>query len=140
MEIPRSLADAMIEHAQEEDPNECCGLLAGTEAGVQKHYRMTNIEKSPYRYSMDGKELLLTYREIEDAGMEIQVIYHSHTHSPAYPSQTDVRLATWPDAYYLLLSLADKDANDQLVRKEPPELRIFRITDGEISEEPLTIS
>lgn len=120
----------MVQHAREEDPNECCGLLAGPNGQIVKQYRITNAEQSPYRYSMDSKELLQAYREIEDSGWDIQVIYHSHTHSPAYPSATDVRLATWPDAYYLLVSLMDK---------ENPDLRIFRIVDSEITEEPLSV-
>ena len=131
MDIPRPLKEAMVLHALEEDPNECCGLLARKEGTLVGHYRMTNAEKSPYRYSMDGKELLATLREIEDNGGEIAVIYHSHTHSPAYPSATDIRLATWPDAYYLVVSL---------VNKQDPELRAFRIVDGKVTEEPVTIT
>ena len=140
MEIPKRFSDAMVEHALEEDPNECCGLLAGKDGEVLKHYRITNAVKSPTRYSMDSKELLMAYREIEDSGWEIQVIYHSHTHSPAYPSDTDVRLATWPDSYYLLMSLAEPDGNGQLLRKTPPQLRIFQILDGKITEEPVVIT
>ena len=120
----------MVAHAIEEDPNECCGLLSGKDGKLTGHYRMRNSEQSPYRYSMDGKELLLTLREIEDGGAELQVIYHSHTHSPAYPSATDVRLATWPDASYLLVSLENKD---------DPEIRVFRIVDGAVTEEPVAI-
>ncbi len=120
----------MIEHAREEEPNECCGVLAAAKGQVVKHYRITNVEHSPYRYSMDGKELFVAYREIEDSGWDLAVIYHSHTHSPAYPSATDVRLATWPDAYYLLVSLQDK---------EHPDLRNFTIVDEQVTEVPLTI-
>ncbi len=130
MEIPRELRDAMVSHALEDDPNECCGLLAGKDGKLTGHYRMRNAEASPYRYSMDGKELLSTLREIEDGGAELQVIYHSHTHSPAYPSATDIRLATWPDAYYLLVSLENKD---------DPDVRAFRIVDGAVTEEPVVI-
>lgn len=130
MEIPRPFADAMVQHALEEDPNECCGVLASKDGRVVKHYPMTNTEHSPYRYSMDGKELLATYREIEDNGWDLGVIYHSHTHSPAYPSATDVRLATWPDADYLLISLVDK---------ADPDLRNYTIVDEQIAEAPLTI-
>ena len=121
----------MVKHALEDDPNECCGLLAGKDGAVMEHYRMTNVERSPYRYSMDGKELLFTNRKIEDLGWEILVIYHSHTHSAAYPSETDVRLATWPDAYYLLVSLQNK---------EDPDIRLFRIADSAITEEPVVIT
>ena len=120
----------MVAHALEEDPNECCGLLAGKDGKLTGHYRMRNAEQSPYRYSMDGKELLMTLREIEDGGAELQVIYHSHTHSPAYPSATDVRLATWPDAAYLLVSLENR---------QDPDIRAFRIVEGEVTEEPVVI-
>ena len=140
MEIPREFADAMVQHAIEEDPNECCGLLAGKDGQVLKHYRMTNTEGSPYRYNMDGKELLLATREIDDNGWEMQVIYHSHTHSPAYPSNTDVRLAeNWPDPYYLLVSLREFDQAGALVRGEPAT-RVFRIVDGQVAEEPIVIT
>lgn len=140
MDIPKQFADAMTEHALEETPNECCGLLAGKDGEVHKHYRITNADKSPYRYSMDSKELLMAYNEIDDNGWEIQVIYHSHTHSKAYPSDTDVRLATWSDSLYLLLSLAEPDEKGQLARKDPPELRIFKITDGNVAEESVVIT
>jgi proteasome lid subunit RPN8/RPN11 len=131
VEIPQRFKDEMIKHSLEENPNECCGLLAAKDGEVMKHYRITNAERSPYRYSMDAQELLAAYREIDDSGWEVEVIYHSHTHSPAYPSDTDVRLATWPDSFYLLVSLVNKD---------DPELRVFRILDGEVIEEPLVIT
>ena len=140
LEIPRAFADEMIAHAQQENPDECCGLLAASDGQIVKHYRITNAEKSPFRYRMDPKDLLNATREIEDNGWDLQVIYHSHTHSEAYPSQTDARLALWrdtqeaiwPDAYYALVSLMDK-AN--------PHVRAFRIQDGgAITEEELVIT
>ena len=132
MEIPAEIRDAMVQHALEEDPNECCGVLAGSGGLVLQHYRVTNTEKSPYRYSMDGRELNQVLREIDDNGWEMQVIYHSHTHSPAYPSNTDVRLAAnWPDPYYLLVSLMDKQS---------PNVRLFAIVDDSVTEEPVVIT
>jgi proteasome lid subunit RPN8/RPN11 len=131
VEIPREYRDAIVQHASEDDPNECCGLLATKDGKVMKHYRMINTERSPYRYSMDGKEFLARYKEIEDAGWEIGVIYHSHTHSPAYPSNTDIRLATWPDAYYMLVSLMDK---------QNPDVRLYTIVDGKVDEVPVEIT
>ena len=99
---------------------------------VLHQYRITNTEKSPYRYSMDGRELNEVLRELDDNGWEMQVIYHSHTHSPAYPSDTDVRLAAnWPDPYYLLVSLVDKQS---------PDVRLFIIADGKVVEEPVVIT
>ena len=130
MDLPKHYAEEIIAHALEEDPNECCGILAGPERRVVKLYRMTNAEHSPYRYNMDSQELFQTYREIEDNGWELLAIYHSHTHSEAYPSLTDVRLATWPEALYLLVSLLDK---------AHPVIRAFHIDNGTITEEPVTM-
>ena len=130
LNLPKHDADQIIAHALEEDPNECCGILAGKDNRVVKLYPMTNSEKSPYRYNMDSKELFQTYREIEDNGWDLLAIYHSHTHTEAYPSATDVRLATWPDAHYILVSLMDK---------ESPVIRAFRIVEGTVSEEPVSI-
>ena len=129
----------MVEHALEEDPNECCGLLGGRDGELLKHYRITNTEHSPFRYNMAGKELLLASNEIDDNGWEIKVIYHSHTHSPAYPSKTDVAAVVYPDSYYLIVSLGEQDDKGELARKDPPELRIFRIVEGTVSEEPVVI-
>ena len=131
MELSQHYADAIIQHALEDDPDECCGILAGRDGLVTHLYRMTNVEHSPYRYSMDGKEMLQVLNGIDDSGAELMAIYHSHTHSPAYPSDTDVRLATWPEATYLLVSLLAKDA---------PELRGFAIVDGQVTEQPVTIT
>ena len=132
MDLPRQLADAVVQQALEDEPNECCGILAGPNGGaVVKRYAMTNTQHSPYRYSMDGREMNTVLRDIDDQDWELQVIYHSHTHSPAEPSKTDIGLATYPDSYYLIVSLLDK-AN--------PDLRIFRIVDGEVSEEPVVIT
>ena len=137
LELERQYADEIVAHALEEDPNECCGILAGQDGRVTRLYRMTNTEHSPYRYNMDAKELYLTYREIDDNGWDLLAIYHSHTHTEAHPSATDVRMATWPDgksiwpeAYYILVSLMDKRS---------PAIRAFRIEDGTISEQELRI-
>ena len=119
----------MIQHSLENDPIECCGIIAGTKSGAMKIYRMTNTEQSPYRYNMDSKELFQVYREIEDSGWEILALYHSHTHSEGRPSSTDIRLATWPEAYYILISLLDKDH---------PTVRAFTIISGKVDEQKLT--
>jgi len=125
LQISRELYDEMISHAVVDDPDECCGILSGSGNVVQRLHRMTNVEHSPYRYSMDPKELYLTYRDIDEEGEELLAIYHSHTHSPAFPSPTDVRLATWPDASYILISLMDKGQ---------PIVKAFRIEQDEIIE------
>lgn len=137
LELEQHYADEIVAHALEEDPNECCGILAGQDGRVTRLYRVTNMEHSPYRYSMDPKDLLVINKEIDDSRWELLAIYHSHTHTEAYPSATDVRMATWPDgksiwpeAYYILVSLMDKSS---------PTIRAFRIEDGAISEEELRV-
>lgn len=131
LELPRRYADEIVSHAREEDPNECCGILAGKNGRVVKLYRITNVERSPYRYNMDSRELLRAYREAEDNGWEFLAFYHSHTHTEAYPSATDIRLATWPETYYILVSLMDR---------QNPVIRAFRIADVRVTEEPMHIS
>jgi len=130
LKLERRYVDEIIRHAREEDPNECCGILAGRDGQVARLYRAVNAEASPYRYNVDPKDLLRIYKECDAQGWEFVAIYHSHTHTEAYPSATDVRLAAWPDSLYLIVSLAD-NAN--------PILRAFRIQDGAIREEPLRI-
>ncbi len=130
LRLHRSFVDEMIAHAREEAPNECCGIIAGTDSRAKKLYRARNAEASPYRYNVDPKDLLRIYREADENGWEFLVIYHSHTHTEAYPSPTDVRLATWPDAYYVLVSLMNPGA---------PVVRAFRILDGVVTEENLEV-
>ena len=128
LRISKSFREQIVSHALDDDPDECCGILAGQNSQVSKLYRMTNVDHSSYRYNMDPKELYKIYTEIDNDGLEIVGIYHSHTHSEAYPSDTDVRLVTWPDASYILVSLMDK---------KKPEVRAFRITEGNIAEEQI---
>lgn len=120
----------MVGQARAEAPNECCGLLAGRHGRVLRRYPITNAEASPYRYNMDSRELLWAMRDMDEQGWELLGIYHSHTHTPAYPSPTDVFLAFYPEAVYLVISLMDP---------EEPVVRAFRIEDGQISEEELTV-
>jgi proteasome lid subunit RPN8/RPN11 len=123
--IPRQIVDEIVAHAREDVPNECCGMIGGSDGEAITVHRTTNAEASPLRYSIDAKELFDTYSAIEQAGHELAAIYHSHTASPAYPSQTDVNLAGWPEAVYLIVSLQDP---------AEPDLKGYFIRDGEISE------
>ncbi len=125
MRIPKSFADAIIDQARSEHPNEACGLLAGTNGAATKLYRMANAERSPVIYRMDPAEQLRVFNDIEDKGLDLVAIYHSHTRSPAYPSATDVQLAYYPEAVYLIVSLRDADS---------PDLRGFRILEGKVEE------
>ena len=128
MLLERQYVDEMVAHAIEDAPNECCGIIAGKDGRATKLFRAKNAEASPYRYSVEPKDLLRIFRECEDNDWSFLAIYHSHTASEAYPSPTDVRLAFWPEAYYVLVSLADKDK---------PVVRAFRILDGQVSEDPI---
>jgi [CysO sulfur-carrier protein]-S-L-cysteine hydrolase len=130
MRISREQIDEIVRHAREEMPNECCGIVATADGAVVKVFRATNAEASPVRYSLDPGEQLRISKEIDDSGWELGAIYHSHTRSKAYPSQTDVNLAFYPDALYLIVSLEDADA---------PDLRAFRIVSDQIEEADLAI-
>lgn len=127
LRLPDAFIAEMIAHAQEETPNECCGIIAGRDGAAMKLFRAKNSEASPYRYSVDPKDLFRIYRECEENDWNFLVIYHSHTMSEAYPSPTDVRLGFWPEAYYVLVSLKDAD----------PVVRAFRIIDGAVTEEDI---
>jgi proteasome lid subunit RPN8/RPN11 len=121
----------IVEHALREFPTECCGVIAAADGVPVKVFPMKNADASPVTYRLDGKEQLHVFDEIDEQGWELWAIYHSHTHSEAYPSETDRRLAFYPEARYILLSLADR---------EDPVVRSFFITDGEVTEEELTIT
>jgi proteasome lid subunit RPN8/RPN11 len=128
--IPRRIYDEMVEHARQEAPNECCGLIGGRDGEAVSLYRAVNSEGSPLRYNLDPQDQFRIMSEIDDKGEELAAIYHSHTASPAYPSQTDINLAAYPDAIYLIVSLAEGE--------EP--LRGFHIRDGEVTETELEVA
>ncbi len=130
MRIAQSLIDEIVAHARDDLPNECCGMVGGGDGGARTVYRAENAEASPLRYSIDASEQFRLMQTIEAAGEELVGIYHSHTKSAAYPSQTDVNLAGWPDAVYLIASLADSEA---------PEVKGFWIRDGRIEEAELDV-
>lgn len=135
VQIKQEFVDEMVAHAKADLPNECCGILAGPDGKVMKAYRMSNVEASPYRFSMDPMELVKVDSEAGEKDWELLAIYHSHTGSEAYPSDTDVRIAKgtaglWPDVRYVLVSLMDMDN---------PSVRIFEITDGTVTEEPFEV-
>jgi proteasome lid subunit RPN8/RPN11 len=120
----------MVAHARAEVPNECCGILAGPPGQVAAVYRTANASASPVRYSIDPKEILRIIQEVEERDWELLAFYHSHTHSQAYPSPTDIQMAFWPDSLYLILSLANP---------QQPVIRGFYMRDGQVTEEELEI-
>ena len=130
LRLDRAYVGEIIAHAREEAPNECCGIIAGHDGCPVKLFRAVNAQASPYLYEVESQDLFRINKEIEDSGWDVLAIYHSHIEAEAYPSPTDIRLAAWPQAYYLIVSLVDQ-AN--------PKLRAFRIRDGQVSEEELDI-
>ena len=129
MRISTQIYDELLAHAQEDAPNECCGLIGGNDGVAKTVYRARNAEASPLRYNRDPQDQFRIRTEMDDKGEELSGIYHSHTASPAYPSQTDINLAAYPGVLYLIVSLAEGEK----------DLRGFRIEDGEVSEVELEI-
>jgi [CysO sulfur-carrier protein]-S-L-cysteine hydrolase len=128
--IPSEMVGEMVAHARAEAPNECCGMIGGRDGSATSIHRARNAEESPLRYVIHPTDQLRIMEEIEARGEELAAIYHSHTGSPAYPSQTDINLAeNWPDPLYVICSLADRE----------PEVRAFAIRDGEVEEVTLEL-
>jgi [CysO sulfur-carrier protein]-S-L-cysteine hydrolase len=130
IELTLAQRDEIVAHAREDYPNECVGLLLGKENRAERLLRMENVEHSPLNYRVDPRELLRIFDEMDELGLELVGIYHSHTHSPARPSRTDIALAGYPDAHYLIVSLQDQ---------ERPDLRAFSIVDGVVEEQEVMV-
>ena len=125
--MTREQWSALVEHAREEAPNECCGYVRASDGVVEEVVRADNPRRSPYGFELDSKALLAT-NELDDQGYEVG-IYHSHPRSPAEPSQTDINLAHYPHWTYLIVSLANDD----------PVVRAWRIADGQVTEEEVEL-
>jgi [CysO sulfur-carrier protein]-S-L-cysteine hydrolase len=129
MKLSRPLYEEMVEHARAEAPNECCGMVATSNGEAVKVYPAVNAAASPLRYEIDGAEQYRIQMDIDDAGHDLGAIYHSHTRSKPYPSQTDINLAFYPEALYVIVGLAG----------EEPEVRAFQIRDGRVTEAKLEV-
>ena len=135
LELARAVVDEIVDHCIAARPNEGCGLIAARDGEVVRVLRMKNAAASPVRYSLDPAEQFAAYRMLDDEGLDLAGVFHSHTHTEAYPSPTDVRLAS-EDVPYLIVSLAE----------DPPRLRAFRIVktnwfdpDGTVEEVPVVV-
>ena len=136
LRIEQAAYDAIVAHAKRDHPDEACGVVAGP-AGSDRPERfieMVNAAGSPTFYEFDSGDLLRLYREMDDNDEEPVVVYHSHTATEAYPSRTDIGLASEPGAHYVLVSTAELGNNDG-----PVEFRSYRIIEGVVTEEEVTV-
>jgi proteasome lid subunit RPN8/RPN11 len=141
-EVSAEIVQAMIDHARAEVPNEACGVIIGdryaADAGRALRFeRARNKAASPYLYEIDPDDLLRLTIATDDADQVFWGIVHSHTHTPARPSPTDVRQALYPDSLYILVSLAPDEAE---APSGTPSVRGWRIVDGEVYEVELQVT
>jgi proteasome lid subunit RPN8/RPN11 len=128
--IPAAVRDEIVAHARAGLPNEACGILAGNGDRVERFFHAESDEPSPFYYRIESRDQIRIMNEIDDAGLDLIGIYHSHTKSPAYPSRTDAEQAFWPEAVYVIVSLAAPDA----------VVKGFTIADMVPTEVPLEIT
>ena len=124
MVITDEAYDQIVAHARAEAPNECCGMIAAQDGRAVKVFRAENAAASPLRYEVEPRDQLRIETSIDDAGWELGAIYHSHTRSAPYPSQTDINLAFHPDVLYVIVGIADG----------APDVRAYRIAEGRVDE------
>jgi [CysO sulfur-carrier protein]-S-L-cysteine hydrolase len=124
------MLDQIVAQARAEAPNECCGIIGVRDGGAVTVFPVRNAAASPLRYEMDPKDQLRVFEALDDAGLDVGAIYHSHTRSDPLPSQTDINLAFYPDALYVILGVKDADHDD---------VRAWRIVDGKVSEAALEV-
>ena len=130
--LPKQIYDQIVAHARADHPDEACGVIAGP-AGSDRPERfipMTNAARSPTFYEFDSTEQFQVWQQMDDNDEEPVVLYHSHTATEAYPSRTDVSYASEPGAHYVLVSTRAEDET---------EFRSYRIIDGQVTEEPVTV-
>jgi len=130
LSISKEYKEKLAGYSKKEFPNEACGILAGKDGKVEKFYPVSNTDESAETFLMDSKEQLQVMKEIRNLGLEMVGIYHSHLETEAYPSAHDVKLAYYPETSYVIVSIKDKDN---------PNIRSFKIVDGNISEEEIKI-
>ena len=130
MVIPAAMRDEIVAHARAGMPNEACGIIAGRDGTAERFFPAESDEPSPFYYRIEARDQIRIMNEIDDAGLDLIGIYHSHTSSPAFPSRTDAEQAFWPDATYVIVSLANAEA----------DVRGYRIADMDVTEEPIVIS
>jgi [CysO sulfur-carrier protein]-S-L-cysteine hydrolase len=130
MRIAPELYDQIVDHARADAPNECCGMIASRDGDAVKVYPAANSAASPLRYEIDGAEQYRIQMAIDDEGLDLGAIYHSHTRSAPYPSQTDINLAFYPETLYVIVGLANGEA----------DVRAYEIRDGQVADAELRVT
>jgi proteasome lid subunit RPN8/RPN11 len=128
-----AVRDAIVAHARRHHPDEACGLVVGPAGSgrAERVVEMTNAARSMTQYEFEPGEQLRVYRDLDDRDEEVVVVYHSHTATEAYPSRTDVRYASQPDAHYVLVSTRDPGE---------AEVRSYTIVDDVVTEEEVKVT
>jgi len=130
--IDRALLDEIVAHAVRDAPNECCGIVAARDAAATSVHAMENVAASPFRFEVDSSQLIGLWNELESEGGDVGAIYHSHTRSDPYPSQTDVNFArNWPGVEWIIVGV-DKQGQT--------EVHSYLVDDGQISEVELELT
>ncbi len=127
MTITREAREAILAHARDELPRECCGLLIGTGGRIDGACRSRNLESGETRFTIDPRDHFAAIRQARASGREVLGVYHSHPSTPAEPSARDLAEASYPEYLYLIVSL----------RIEPAEIRTFCLAAGNFLERPL---
>jgi [CysO sulfur-carrier protein]-S-L-cysteine hydrolase len=138
LKIPADLYEGMVDHCHRGVPNEACGFLGGRDGVVERLYRLTNAAASPVFYRPDDREMLAAIDDMDQHGLDLLGIFHSHVATRPYPSPTDVSQARYPDAVYVIVGLADRDnpeTRGYLIRKSD-----WGADDGRIEEVDLVVS
>jgi [CysO sulfur-carrier protein]-S-L-cysteine hydrolase len=131
MRISRELLNDVIAHARDDAPNECCGMIASRDGEAVSVHRATNVAEDPVKlYVIDGEQQYKIQTEIENAGLQLGAIYHSHPASEPKPSATDIRLAFYPDSLYVIVGFEENGA---------PDVRAFNIVKGQVSSAELEV-
>ena len=128
--IKKEILEAIVQHAREEAPLECCGLLMGASEMITHQRRMVNVLQSPNRYSIDPQALFDFFRDLRSLQLRHLGIYHSHPASEAYPSKTDVDESYYSDCTYFIVSLKDVQS---------PSIRAFKLAHRSIQEKELQV-
>ena len=126
--LAKDIAEEMVQHAREEYPRECCGMLAGKDTTITKLFKIKNIAQRMDEYELDPLEQVNAFEKIDSLPLKLLGVYHSHPNHPCYPSGLDINQAFYPDTLSLIISLKDMKTF---------QLKAFKMCEGEVEEETI---